>query len=114
MTMNSKTFPRRTSAIAQNKGRKTSFFEAMNTLSTVTDWYRANHFRNEDEARGAFELAWQQYMDGCGLSAAQWLGMTAEELDGWVRNGTLPPKKAPKAAKAAKPTAPSSRSLPSP
>ena len=63
------------------------------TLSTVTDWYRADHFETEEQARGAFELAWQQFLDGCGKSATQWTGMTEDEINAWASRGELPPKK---------------------
>lgn len=35
-------------------------------VSSVASWYRAGHFNSEEAARGAFELAYQQGMDGMG------------------------------------------------
>jgi len=61
-------------------------------LSTVTFWYRKGHFQSEEQARGAFELAHQQAMDGMGESKAGWMGLTEEEYARWMRNGELPPK----------------------
>lgn len=106
--MDSEKFPRRETTkiptgIVQPKGRKMSWFAALNTLSTVTGWYRANHFASEEQARGAFELAWQQYLDGCGYSAEQWTGMTEDEIKAWVSHGELPPKA--KTRRRAKPAA---------
>jgi hypothetical protein len=62
-------------------------------VSSVTSWYRAGHFKSEEAARGAFELAYQQGMDGMGKSVAAWMGMTEAEYDAWMRNKVLPPKK---------------------
>lgn len=62
-------------------------------IMSVTSWYRADHFKTAEAAAGAFELAYQQGMDGMGRSVASWMGMTDAEYDEWIRNGTLPPKK---------------------
>lgn len=59
-------------------------------VSPVGYWYRAGHFSSDDEAQGAFELAWQQFMDGCGVSAEEWMGLTTAEVNAWHRDGTLP------------------------
>lgn len=59
---------------------------------TVGSWYKHGHFANDDQAKGAFELAWQQYMDGMGKSPEEWMGLTKEEVDAWHRDGTLPKK----------------------
>lgn len=56
----------------------------------MTFWYRHGHFRNEEEARGAFELAYQQAMDGMGTSPHEWMGMTEAEYNQWRMNGKLP------------------------
>ena len=58
---------------------------------TVTEWYRLGHFKSESEARGAFELAYQQGLDGMGSSIHAWMGMTGDEYDAWMRCGALPP-----------------------
>lgn len=61
-------------------------------VSTVTFWYRKRHFQSDDEARGAFLLAYQQGLDGMGNSIPEWMGLTSEEYDAWVRRHELPPK----------------------
>lgn len=60
-------------------------------VSPVAYWYRAGHFRNEDEARGAFKLAHQQALDGMGKTQREWMGLTEAEFDAWMREGALPP-----------------------
>jgi hypothetical protein len=62
-------------------------------VSSVTSWYRADHFKSEEAARGAFELAYQQGMDGMGESVAAWMGMNEVEFDTWMRRKALPSKK---------------------
>lgn len=64
-------------------------------VSTVAGWWRAGHFRTTQEARGAFELAYQQAMDGMGTSIAAWMGLSDDELRAWRDNGARPalPKK---------------------
>lgn len=62
-------------------------------VSSVTSWYRADHFKSEEAAAGAFELAYQQAMDGMGKSIESWMGMTEAEFNEWIRNKTLPAKK---------------------
>lgn len=62
-------------------------------VSPVIFWYRVGHFRSEEEARGAFRLAHQQGLDGMGKSVRQWMGMTDEEFDAWMRHDALPPLK---------------------
>lgn len=61
--------------------------------SSVAFWYRNEQFKNEDEARGAFRLAYQQGMDGMGKSVQDWMGLTKEEFDAWMRSDALPPLK---------------------
>jgi phosphoribosylformimino-5-aminoimidazole carboxamide ribonucleotide (ProFAR) isomerase len=61
-------------------------------VTNVTGWYRVGHFKTDEAAAGAFELAYQQGMDGMGKSVAAWMGMT-ESYNEWMRNKTLPPKK---------------------
>lgn len=65
----------------------------MSQVSPVAYWYKHGHFKNEEQARGAFELAYQQGMDGMGTSVAQWMGLTDSEFDAWMRDGMLPPMK---------------------
>lgn len=62
-------------------------------VTSVTSWYRAGHFKSEQAASGAFELAYQQAMDGMGKSIAAWMGMTEVEFDRWMRTKSLPSKK---------------------
>lgn len=59
-------------------------------VSTARSWHRAGHFANEDEARGAFKLAYQQGLDGMGKSIAEWMGLTTTEYDAWMRDDALP------------------------
>jgi hypothetical protein len=61
-------------------------------VSTVAYWYRSNYFASEDEARGAFLLAYQQGLDGMGRSTSHWMGLTDEEYAGWMKNEELPKK----------------------
>ena len=61
-------------------------------VSAASYWYKAGHFANEDEARGAFKLAYQQGLDGMGASIGEWMGLTDEEYDAWMRNDSLPKK----------------------
>jgi hypothetical protein len=65
----------------------------MSQVSPVAYWYRCGHFKNEEQANGAFELAYQQAMDGMGASASGWMGLTEEEFDAWMRNRALPIKR---------------------
>ena len=64
----------------------------MSQVSPVMYWYREDYFDNDDEARGAFRLAYQQGMDGMGRSVQEWMGLTDEEYDSWMRSDSLPPK----------------------
>lgn len=64
----------------------------MGQVSPVMYWYKAGHFKNDEQARGAFELAYQQAMDGMAQSIPEWMGMTDAEFDAWMRNGVLPKK----------------------
>jgi hypothetical protein len=61
-------------------------------VSPVMYWYKHGHFKNDDEARGAFELAYQQGLDGMGRSTREWMGLTLEQFAAWMRDGTLPPR----------------------
>ncbi len=60
-------------------------------VSPVMYWYQHGHFKNDDEARGAFKLAHQQGLDGMGKSIADWMGMTDDEYNQWMMNDQLPP-----------------------
>lgn len=60
-------------------------------VTSVTAWYRAGHFKSSEAAKGAFELAYQQAMDGMGKSIQSWMGMTEAEFNEWMRNKALPP-----------------------
>ncbi len=62
----------------------------MTQVSTARYWLDGHHFRNEDEALGAFRLAYQQGMDGMGASVREWMGLSAEEYDAWMRNNAVP------------------------
>jgi hypothetical protein len=64
-------------------------------VSPVSYWYKSGHFKNDDEARGAFRLAYQQAMDGMGVGKAAWMGLTEAEFDAWMREDSLPKKRRP-------------------
>lgn len=61
-------------------------------VSPVAYWYRGGYFESEEEALGAFKLAYQQGLDGMGQSVAGWMGLTDEEYDAWMRDNSLPKK----------------------
>ncbi len=63
----------------------------MKQVSPVMYWYKNHHFKNDDEARGAFKLAYQQGLDGMGKSISEWMGLTPEQYDAWMRDDSLPP-----------------------
>jgi hypothetical protein len=62
----------------------------MGQVSAAMHWYKADHFANDDEARGAFRLAYQQGMDGMGTSVQEWMGLTDEQFNNWMRGEILP------------------------
>ena len=62
----------------------------MGQVSPVGYWYKHGHFKNEDEARGAFRLAYQQGLDGMGKSIQEWMGLSEAEFDAWMRDDALP------------------------
>ena len=70
--------------------RKIDVGPAMSQVSPAVYWYRKGFFRTKEQARGAFELAYQQGMDGMGASVEQWMGFTEDEFAAWMANGTLP------------------------
>jgi hypothetical protein len=43
-------------------------------VTPVSWWYRNGTFKGDDEARGAFRLAYVQALDGMGSGIAQWMG----------------------------------------
>jgi hypothetical protein len=59
-------------------------------VTNVTEWYEFGLFANDDEARGAFKLAYHQGLDGLGTSTQQWLGLDEHEFDAYMRSGQLP------------------------
>ncbi|KAL0630591.1 hypothetical protein Q9L58_010566 [Maublancomyces gigas] len=67
--------------------------KGLRDVTSVTSWYRAGHFNTAEATAGAFELAYQQAMDGMGKSIQDWMGMTEPEFNEWMRNKTLPSKK---------------------
>jgi hypothetical protein len=70
--------------------RSVSVGPSVADVSPVAYWHKHDHFKNEDEARGAFRLAYQQGLDGMGESIAAWMGLTSAEYDAWMRNESLP------------------------
>ena len=77
-------------AAVTRKEKRIDVGEKMCQVSPVAYWYKHGHFQNEDEARGAFRLAYQQGLDGMGASIAEWMGLADEEYDSWMRNDSLP------------------------
>lgn len=76
---------------AGNDRRSVDVGPFLDQVSPVSYWYQQGHFRNEDEARGAFRLAYQQGLDGMGKSIPDWMGITGADFDAWVRTNALPP-----------------------
>lgn len=76
----------------REKRRGIDIGEGMKQVSSVNYWYKHGHFQNDNEARGAFRLAYQQGLDGMGESIAKWMGLSKEEYDAWMRNDEIPPK----------------------
>ena len=64
---------------------------AMSQVSPVMYWYKARHFKNDEEARGAFRLAYQQGLDGMGTSIAGWMGLNDKQFEAWMKDESLPP-----------------------
>jgi hypothetical protein len=60
-------------------------------VSPVSYWHKSGHFKNEDEARGAFKLAFQQGLNGMGMSISEWMRLTPEQYDASMRDESLPP-----------------------
>ncbi len=82
-----------TLAVTQRERRQSiDIGPRMGQVSPVMYWYKNGHFKNDDQARGAFELAYQQAMDGMGRSIPEWMGLNDAEFDAWMRNGELPGK----------------------
>lgn len=78
-------------AITQKEKRQSiDVGSGLSQISPVAYWYKSGHFKNEDEARGAFTLAYQQGLDGMGTSIQDWMGLTEKEFDEWMRNDSLP------------------------
>jgi len=65
----------------------------MHQVSPVMYWYKAGHFASDEEARGAFKLAYQQGLDGLGRSIAQWMGLTEDQFNAWMRSEKIPSRR---------------------
>ena len=63
------------------------------TVTPAGNWYRAGMFLSEDEAHGALLLAYQQWLDGCGDSIFEWVGLSEAEIADWLADGKLPKDK---------------------
>ena len=59
-------------------------------VSTARYWFRHGHFKNEDEARGAFRLAYLQGWDGMGKGVREWMGLNEKEYASWLRDDSIP------------------------
>lgn len=92
MATKKKTPDKTTEPTQSEHRRKIDVGPTMRQVSPAMYWYKNGHFENDDQARGAFMLAYQQGYDGMGSSAAAWMGLTAEQFDAWMRDGSLPPK----------------------
>jgi hypothetical protein len=55
----------------------------------VSYWWRNGGFGNDEQARGAFELAYMQGMDGMGQSVLDWMGLSEGQLVAWTRDKSL-------------------------
>lgn len=75
-----------------DKRRTIKVGDDLSSVSSVCYWYKYGHFSNDDEAIGAFKLAYQQGLDGMGKSTQEWMGLNTEEFDTWMRSDTLPKK----------------------
>lgn len=62
-------------------------------VSTARYWYDHGRFKTEEGARAAFFLAYQQGLDGMGTSIAEWMGLTDDEYNAWIRKDELPKQK---------------------
>ena len=62
----------------------------MDQVSSVMYWHVNGHFESKDEAKGAFKFAYQQGIDGMGVSVRLWMGLTEQQYATWMRDGTLP------------------------
>ena len=72
--------------------RKVAVGPGMHQVSSASYWYKYGHFKNEDEARGAFKLAYQQGLDGMGAGIREWMGLTEEEFGRFISNDAIPKK----------------------
>ncbi len=70
--------------------RKIEVGPGMSQVSSVMYWFKNGHFKNNEEAHGAFKLAYQQGMDGMGVSVRDWMGLSEEQLNAWMNSGLLP------------------------
>lgn len=85
--------PQKPLALKQREHRQSiDVGPGMNQVCTVAYLYRAGAYTQE-QAQGAFELAYQQGRDGMGASIAAWMGLTDAEFDAWMRHRVLPPGK---------------------
>ena len=66
--------------------RRIELGPAMGQVTQVGIWYKDGHFENDEQAKGAFELAHQQYLDGMGNSPEHWMGLTEEEFGVWHKD----------------------------
>lgn len=92
MPVKNKSTFNKTAITQAEKRRSIDVGPGLNQVSTVLYWYQGGQFLNDDEARGAFRLAYQQGLDGMGASIADWMGLTDEEYSAWMRDNSLPRK----------------------
>ena len=62
-------------------------------VMSAAAWHRGGHFRTLEAAKGAFQLAYQQGLDGMGKSTQEWMGLTEKQYAAWMRDSSLPPGK---------------------
>ncbi len=72
--------------------RRVDVSNSINGVTTVGSWYKAGHFDNDEQALGAFKLAYQQGLDSMGESISAWMGLNEDEFAEWMKNDTLPKK----------------------
>lgn len=87
-------------ALKNHRPKSTS---SKHEVSSVAFWYRAGHFKSDEEAQGAFRLANQQGLDGMGASVREWMGLTPDEYSAWYSKDILPSKSSTKTAPGTKP-----------
>ena len=85
------------------KNHRPKSISSKHEVSSVAFWYKAGHFKSDEEAQGAFKLAHQQGLDGMGASVREWMGLTPDEYGAWYSKDILPNKTSKQKAPGTKP-----------